>query len=123
MDLHARRSHLRTADNPETRLDYVVFLEGSVGGVRVRVRYVPDRRILIRPSLEEYFEAFGGRNDDRLEFTATTILHDLNNELVARWVQVSVSISDGGGSRHQVTIEDRQPKWDNPGLLARLTAL
>jgi 7-cyano-7-deazaguanine reductase len=121
MDLHARRSHLRNADNPEPRIDYVVTLEGSIGGKRVRLRYVPDQHILLPDSLSEYLTAFDPAGT-HLESIAATILHDLNNELVARWVQVSVWNSDASGSTHRVVIEDHQPKWDNPGLLARLTS-
>jgi len=37
---------------------------------------------------------------------------------VPRWVQIVAART--GGTDHQVIIEDRQPKWDNPALLARL---
>jgi len=122
MDHHARRSHLRTADNPEPRLDYVVSLEGPLGDLLIRIRYVPDRQVLVPPSLTEYFAALGEAPGTHLESVAAAILHDLNNELVARWVQVQVSSSEASPTRHHVTIEDRQPKWDNPGLLARLAS-
>ena len=121
MDLHARRSHLQTADNPEPRLDYIVTLEGSIGSNLLRLRYVPDRQILLPASLSDYLAGFDAAGL-QLEGIAAMILHDLNNELVARWVQVSVSQSDLSGPAHTVSIEDRQPKWDNPGLLARLTS-
>jgi 7-cyano-7-deazaguanine reductase len=119
MDLHARRSNIRTASNPESRLDYLVSLEGSVANLKVRVRYVPDETILLPGSFTEYLDVFAD-GATHVEAVASTILHDLNNELVARWVQVSVSSAGEFTPSHRATIEDRQPKWDNPGLLARI---
>ncbi len=43
--------------------------------------------------------------------------------LLARWVQVILTTENSAGSvlgRQRVVLEDRQPKWDNPGLLSRL---
>ena len=51
------------------------------------------------------------------------ILDDINNEVVARWVQITVSSPDPTDSAlefHGIVLEDRQPKWDNPALLSRL---
>ncbi|MCH8835488.1 MAG: hypothetical protein IH925_06035, partial [Proteobacteria bacterium] len=51
------------------------------------------------------------------------ILDDINNEVVARWVQVALSVPNGalpGVGNHGVMLEDRQPKWDNAALLSRL---
>ena len=121
MDSHARRSRLATAQNPELRLDYIVSLRESLEGSEVLVSYVPDRFILVPESFGDYLSAVDALTWRHLEETAATILGDLNNELVPRWVQVAVSRACDGEIRHRVTVEDRQPKWDNPGLLSRLT--
>ena len=121
MDSHTRRSRLTTAQNPESRLDYIVSLRESFEGGEVLVSYVPDRFILVPDSLGDYLSAVDAFTSRNLEETAATILGDLNNELVPRWVQVAVSRLHDGAIRHRVAVEDRQPKWDNPGLLSRLT--
>ena len=49
-----------------------------------------------------------------------TMLDDVNNELIPRWAQVELTAGPGdAGDCHGVIIEDRQPGWDNPALLAR----
>jgi 7-cyano-7-deazaguanine reductase len=49
------------------------------------------------------------------------VLDDLNNELVPRWVELTVERD--APLPHRVVIEDRQPNWDNPQLMARLRRL
>ena len=76
--------------------------------------------MLLKPeALKAYLDAVGALEWTHLESLGLSILSDLNNELVPRWVQVAVS-STSAGMNHRVTLEDRQPRWDNPGLLARI---
>ncbi len=126
MDLLKRRALLDTQSNPDTGHDYVVTLSGSVAGLRtttVTLRYVPDRSILTPSSLEGYLKTIGELNWSGLEEAAAAIRDDLNNEIVPRWLQVSLRASvnaQGSVQRHDILLEDRQPKWDNPSLLSRL---
>lgn len=115
-----RRARLATTENPARRLDYLVVLKGRLvlpkgrpGDDRpVELRYVPDRVILAPRALDAYLAALP---PDSLEALVATVLADLNNELVPRWV--AVALADG---QHRVIAEDRQPNWDNPELLAHL---
>jgi 7-cyano-7-deazaguanine reductase len=128
MDRQARRSLIATEPNPGSRLDYVVSLDGHMAppeGPRVAVslRYVPDRLVAAPPSFGRYLEALAGLAWPGLEAIAVTVLDDLNNELVPRWLQVTVEAAEGahpGIDRHGVMLEERQPRWDNPVLLSRL---
>ena len=123
MDTLVRREHLDTAENPNMRLDYVISLSGQIANLcRVDIRYVPDRAILTPASLTIYFERLRSVQWPRLEDIAVAMISDLNNELVPRWVQLKVS-GESDGLEHHITLEDRQPKWDNPALLARIGAL
>jgi 7-cyano-7-deazaguanine reductase len=95
--------------------------------VAVELRYVPDRLILRPVALGRYLEAMGGESWESLEALATAVLEDLNNETVARWLQVELRLTAGGKAGeegaladHAVLLEERQPKWDNPTLLSRL---
>lgn len=113
-----RRALLAGEANPAPRHDYVVELTGRVGGgcpATVRLRYVPDRLILVAAGWGRYLAAL----DDfpSLEQLAAIISEDLGNELVPRWSQIALASEDAG---HAVLLEDRQPTWDNPRLLARL---
>ncbi len=129
MDTQDRRNLLVTTPNPNPRLDYVSVLEGTVtvstGGdaATVNLLFVPDKLILDTASFATYLGALGNLTWDTLEQVAVTILEDVSNEAVARWVQVALSGPEpahGDVGRHAVLVEERQPAWDNPALLSRL---
>ncbi len=126
---HRRRGLLDAVRNPDFKLEYIASLRGHMtpfdGDRRsgVVLRYVPDRLILEPASFVRYLDAMGAQQWPSLEQAAVTLLNDFSNELVARWVQVAVSAPSGlyhGIDSHDVLLEDRQPNWDNAGLLARL---
>jgi Enzyme related to GTP cyclohydrolase I len=120
MDAIIRREHLGTSENLNAKVDYVVILSGTISEARrVDIRYIPDVAILKPESLSTYLVTLGTMNWENLEALGLTILNDLNNELVPRWVQVMVS-GTSAGLAHRVTLEDRQPRWDNPALLSRM---
>ncbi|MEG3618283.1 hypothetical protein V5T82_07465 [Magnetovibrio sp. PR-2] len=128
MDLMERRRHLKVGPNPDRKLDYLITLEGHLpnsGGARqaVQVRYVPDKNILDVKSFGAYLEALSTIVWPSPEELAVTVITDINNELIARWVQVTVNAPDlqhHAIETHGVVLEDRQPDWDNPMLLNRL---
>ena len=125
MSMAERRDLLATTPNPGERHDYLAMLEGSfaVDGTDHRVttalRYVADRRILSLDAFIAYLDAVAGGAWPTLEAVAMTMLADVNNELIPRWAQIRLVAGPGDrGDRHSVIIEDRQPGWDNPTLLA-----
>lgn len=128
MDLLERRGHLASTANPDKKLDYIVTLEGHLPNSHsqsrhIALRYVPDREVLDAKSFGNYLEALSKDTWDLPEDLAVTILTDVNNEVVARWLQVSLSVPElqhHAVETHAVTIEDRQPGWDNASLLGRL---
>jgi len=123
MDAILRREHLETGDNLNSKIDYIVTLSGTMAGTyQVNIRYIPDLAILNPASLKTYLTKLAAMEWDRLEAVGLTILNDLNNELVPRWVQVTVS-GNSADMAHRVTLEDRQPRWDNPKLLSRIGPL
>ncbi len=124
MDPSDRRKHLLTEPNPDNHLDYVVSLTGQAplmggGHARAALLYVPDKSILKAGSLARYLETLAELSWGSLEEVAVTVRDDINNEVVPRWLQITVSAPAGEHS-HGVVLEDRQPRWDNPALLSRL---
>lgn len=124
-----RRGLLHVARNPDSKIDYVTRLSGHMASpgsdqtISVMLRYVPDRLILEPTAFGHYLDAMGENSWSSLEEAAATVLNDISNELVARWVQVSVSAPDRthpGVESHDVLLEDHQPNWSNAGLLSRL---
>jgi len=124
-----RQSCIETAPNPEFHGDYLCLLSGTLGqhggagqSAAVTLRYVPDKWLIKPAVFTAYLSQVPATEDRLLEETAHLILDDLNNQLVARWVQILLDVPspDGGPPAHRVLLEDRQPQWDNPSLLARV---
>ncbi len=122
-----RRNRLVGERNPGRRHDYVVTLTGALapGGLnaplRVVLRYVPDRTVLAPAAFAAWLDAFGDGAWSGVEALAVAMVEDLNSELIPRWMRVSL-IAEGGerDPGYRVDVEDRQPNWDNPSLLARI---
>ncbi|CAO3436480.1 hypothetical protein [Azospirillum endophyticum] len=113
-----RRERLSTRPSPDARHDFLMELRGEPQpGVRLTLRLVPDLLVPDPASVLSYLTEFGGFGGG-LEALAVAVLDDVNNELVPRWVEVTVE-SDAP-LPHRVVIEDRQPTWDNPRLMERL---
>lgn len=126
MDKPDRRGLLVTRANPDPRADLLVELDMSLspraanGPVSVTIRYVPDRWLVDPDALAAYAAAFEAGPWSGLEPLALAVRDDLNNEAVPRWLQVAACGPSASGSSQRVLVEDRQPRWDNPALLARL---
>lgn len=116
-----RQSRIETIPNPLPRVDYFCKVVGqAVGGtVCLELRYVPDKLLIQEEAFGTYLSSLP--KPTSLESLAAMVLDDLNNELVPRFQQIRV-IADPAGldAGHEVLIEDRRPRWDNPALLARL---
>lgn len=119
-----RCRHLVCRSNPRSGLDYVVILDGgSHAGNRIEIRYVPDKLILAHASFGAYLSGLLGGGDAAPESIALTILDDINNEIVPRWVQVMVASADAAPPAQRTVVEDRQPNWDNRAILENLPSL
>ncbi|NQV45650.1 MAG: hypothetical protein HQ501_12135 [Rhodospirillales bacterium] len=125
MDLRERRSLLSSKPNPDQRLDYVCSLGAPIQAsiatstLQFRVRYVPDRVILTPESLDTYLDKVGNIQWTSLEDLAVAILNDINDELIARWIEVSLTV-EKDNQFHDVVLEERQPEWEDRGILSRL---
>lgn len=125
MDVRQRRDLLDTRANPDGRIDYVTTLDdriapdGPFGEMHVRVRYVPDRLILTPEGFRAYLDGVSALAWDSVEALAVTLLGDVNDEIVPRWLEVAVETRSGDNA-HSVMLEDRQPNWDNASILSRL---
>jgi 7-cyano-7-deazaguanine reductase len=121
MDRLQRRSLLTVRPHPGSRHDCLVILSGRAGGtdVTVTLRYVPDRLALDADAFAAYLRVL---DPGDLEALAVAVLDDAGNEAVPRWIQVTADrpLMDGALRTHAIVVEDAQPGWDNPRLLARL---
>jgi 7-cyano-7-deazaguanine reductase len=129
MDIWQRRAILDPIENPDRNIDFVSSLTGGLsafgGRMRVTLRYVPDAKTLRPARFTAYLQTLESFDWPSHENLATTILQDVSNELVPRWVQIITHQEAGadGSPEHNVLVEDRQPQWNNPALLASLESL
>jgi len=116
------RHLLQCRANANATLDYLIAIDDCAPETDwlVALRYVPDKLIVEPDALARYVGQLAARDHDGPEDIALAILADLNNETVPRWVEVACAHRPA--PRHRVLVEDRQPNWDNPALLGRLTA-
>ncbi len=131
MDIHQRRSLLACQANPDGGRDYLSALSGSFassgeensGLYAFHICYVPDRYVLEPDGLSCYLAQMGRQQWSSVELIATTLLRDLQNEIIPRWVQVTVELKLPALEhldQQVITVEDAQPGWQNDELLNRL---
>lgn len=97
------------------------------GRVWLELRLVPDRLILPPAAFEAYLAVAAQEPPEAFEDFGALLFDDLKNELVPRWIQLvaGAALATGSGlvADQILLFEDRQPRWDNPGLLARVPGL
>jgi 7-cyano-7-deazaguanine reductase len=91
-------------------------------GLALTLSYVADRHVLTRDGFSAYAKARTAAMpwDTPLESLAALMADDLANELVPKWLRVTLVQDAQGAPRHTVVVEDRQPGWDHPTLLNNL---
>lgn len=141
MDLIERRAYLSATQNPDKNLDYIITLKGhppkctgpkctghkyAGQAYHITLRYVPDRSVLDAQAFGNYLDATTGAPWNTPEDLAVTVLGDVNDKIIPRWIQLALSIADPHYpclDSHEIILEDRQPGWDNSDLFGRLARI
>lgn len=114
----ARRRLLDLSDNPRPSIDYLVDAEFSLGPLlgetspTFRLAYVPDQLLLDLQAPTSYGQALLQQSFAGLEDLVAVVFEDINDQLVPRWLRLTVGIPG-----YRLTFEDRQPNWNSPHLL------
>ncbi len=124
----ARWERIGTAPNADPRHDYLVDWQTDLslgdGSAAFRLRYIPDRDVIVADGLTAWVAALAAQPWPTLEALAIALLEDVNNAIIPRWAEVVIEARrpgpTGGEARHRVVIEDRMPGWHNPELIKRL---
>lgn len=126
-DPEIRRAPLLTCPTPAPGLDAVAVLWRTLAdGTGLQVRFVADRHVLAAGAWDAYTARLDhpeqGFAADIPERLAAAVLSDCANQLVPRWLEVTVTRHGGPPETagHRVRLEERQPGWTNPDLLTRL---
>jgi len=140
MELLDRRKLLISLANPDTSLDYLVSISGTIethnpingisrlpgtrdhsNFIEVTVHYVPDRLILDDSSIINYFNYYQDKIPNQIEELGINLLGDFNNELVPRWIKLFVTIQDSKKENiKELSFFDSQPNWQNYNLLSSI---
>ena len=130
MEVQSRRALLACDSNPSNMGDYLISLGGHLkigilGTFDVRVTYVPDALILNVGSFHNYLMALGNLPEMTPEQSGKTLLEDVNNELVPRWVRVTLigRMEVEAAGSYCCLFQDSQPNWSNPSLTAAVVEL
>lgn len=119
MPAERRRARLAVRPNPAERLTYQVSLRAGADQsgalfAWILVDYVPDRMLLDPAAFASYVALVSQQAWEGLEALGVAVLDDLNNELVPRWVRVTLRAAQSAQAsslRHEVMLEDWQPSW------------
>lgn len=111
------RHLLVTVPAPAPGLTTVASLTASLDpSTAIALSYVPDQLILTRSGFDDYIAARAQQADRTPEALAALVAADVANELVPKWLRITVNRSAGGVVNHSVTVEDRQPGWDHASV-------
>ncbi len=119
--------------NPAPGHDYVTRLTGffkniesyqleDVESVECRLRYIPDKAIIVADSFRNYLDLLDEMPFDTLEQAVRVILEDFLSAIDPRWIQLRLSqeVVMGGLQEHQIVVEETKETWQNDLLLNRL---
>ena len=109
---------LKTIPNPNPKSDYVTQLSiAPINDVSVTIAYVPDKLILIPDTLAIYLENKKNFLCEPLEDFAQKLLEAINNEVIPRWIRITLQYEPTATLKRKVTVIDQQPKWNKLELI------
>lgn len=125
---NSSRDLLSSFPNPYRNKTYMVSIIQEITLNRQAfmfgLRYVPDKLLLNHESLASYLEQIVARNPEKAEILAHDILEDVMNQTIPKWIQVNLRHAENNfGQNILITIEERQPGWEDDTLLNRLPAI
>jgi len=111
------RQLLEVTPAPAVGLVTIATLSSTLDqGLALAISYVPDQHVLTRAGFEAYVRALASAPATSPEALAALVAGDVSNELVPKWLRVTVNRQVGGVVNHSVTVEDRQPGWDHSAV-------
>ena len=120
-----RQQEIITIKNPNMANEYLCKISCQIkinSPIEINLCYIPDKLIISEKAFNIYLSSLKITKDIPIETIAHIILDDLNNELVAKWIQIIISADiNKQGSSHKILLEDRQPRWNNIDLLNRIS--
>jgi len=124
----AKKDILSAAPNPYRNKVYIVSITQEISlnqqSYLFGLRYVPDKLLLNDAGLANYLEQTLGHKAKSAEILTHEILEDITDQIIPKWIEVNLRQKDNDhGQNIFITMEDRQPGWENTPLLNRLPAI
>ncbi|VAX02455.1 hypothetical protein MNBD_ALPHA03-498 [hydrothermal vent metagenome] len=122
------KEFLSSSENPYRNKTYVVSITQEITlnqkTYLFGLRYIPDKLILDHDGLADYLRQMLAHKTTKAEKLGHDILEDVTNHIIPKWIEVNlVDEENNQGQNIWVTIEGRQPNWENDALLKRLPAI
>ncbi len=88
------------------------------------LRYVPDKLLLNHAGLASYLEQILARSTEKAEILAHDIIEDVMDQIIPKWIEINLKQKQNKfGQCVLITMEDRQPDWEEDNILNRLSSL
>ncbi len=119
---------LASAPNPYRNRAYIVSISQAVTlneqAFQFGLRYVPDKLLLDHRGLTDYLQKKLLHGAMTMEALAHDVLEDITDQIIPKWIEVNLRLQENKlGQNILITIEERQPNWENETLLKRLPAI
>lgn len=120
---------LSSLPNPHRNKCYIVtIIQELTLGKKVYMcglRYVPDKLLLEHGQLGDYLNqvasSHAGLSESLAEELTHTILEDIMNRIIPKWIEVNLlQKQNKHGQKIMVTMEDRQPGFENDALRVKM---
>ena len=90
---------------------------------QLSIRFIPDLLILDQDALKNYLDSLHIVKANTIEEVTLNILDDITDQLIPRWIELTVWTKDCNRNITTISIEESQPNWKNTGILDRLKPL
>ncbi|MBL4803045.1 MAG: hypothetical protein JKY45_14265 [Emcibacter sp.] len=125
---NSSKNILSTEANPYRNKNYTVSLLQEITlneqTFQFGLRYVPDKLLLNHEALVDYLTHILKQTSLKTEILAHDILEDIMDQIIPKWIEVNLKQQPNiFGQTILITIEDRQPGWDEPLHLQRLPTI
>ncbi|WP_339860544.1 hypothetical protein [Paremcibacter congregatus] len=116
--------HNNTHRNRSLSVSLVQDVTVAQTAYRVGIRYIPDKLLLDPENMPAYLEKILSQTDVTVDLLAPEIIEDLMDQVIPKWIEVTLEQApDQQNQKIIVTVEDRQPNWQDDSLLLRLPRL
>ncbi len=112
------RNKIICLDNPNPRREYIIsfkFIPVMIlmKARQLTIRFIPDLLILDQDALKNYLDSLHIVKANTIEELTLNILDDITDQLIPRWIELTVRTKYHNRDITTISIEESQPNWKN----------